>query len=221
MRTKFLIWVTAVASLLGAAVAQAGYDKHSRDLILPKQKLIEPLVLASPVASNSAYLLSGQAVGASGATVTSFLAQPDVPRNITVTTGGTTGNIGFGNVVIQGTDYFGAQITENILIQNGQTGTLQGKLAFASVTSISFPAEQSPYAGTFNVGIGSVLGIDRCMDDPSDVLFAALGGVYESTRPTVTSGNSVASNTVQLSSALNGSKVKIAYIQNYRCLPNY
>lgn len=95
-----------------------------------------------------------------GQTVTSGFTNPDVPRNITLTFGGTTADIAAGTAVVTGTNVEGKVITENISIADNQTGTLVGNKAFKTVTSLQLPAADNTGA-TIAVGYGSKLGLNH------------------------------------------------------------
>lgn len=147
---------------------------------------------------------------ANGATtlVTAGITQPDVPRNLTVT--GNASTVA-GNVVITGTNQAGEVITETIVASG--TATIVGNKAFATVTSILLPAYASAGTERIRVGTGAKLGLPVSIGRDS-VVAAFLGGVRESTRPTVTfSLTARESNTVTLNSALNGSAVIVDYYE--------
>ncbi len=143
---------------------------------------------------------------ASGATtvVTSFAAQPDVPRNVTVTGNGAAVA---GNVVIVGTNEGGETITETIVAAGA--ATVLGTKAFATITQITLPAWVSANTERIRVGTGARLGLGMLLSRNS-VLRAFLGGVLEGTAPTVAfSATALEANTVTLNSALNGSAVLV------------
>jgi hypothetical protein len=158
---------------------------------------------STPAAASAALLLSAQSIAAGG-TVTSFLAQPDVPRNLQVVASGAA----TGNVVVTGTNIRGAVITETLAL-NGATPVLGAK-AFASVTSVVLPTVS---ATTINLGTGVKLGLERML--AADLVVAtSVNGAYEATRPTVvTSTSAIESNTIVTNTAPNGSKAIIcAYV---------
>lgn len=94
------------------------------------------------------------AIAGTGAeqTITTGITQPDVPRNISITT--TNNSSPSGNVTIAGLDVAGASQTENITITAG--GTANGTSSFLSVTSITIPAGVTA-ADTVTIGIGDTL----------------------------------------------------------------
>jgi len=132
-------------------------------------------------------------------------------RNVTVTHTIDGAVDDLGTIVIVGTDLADAAITETITPVNGTT--VQGLLAFKTITSITgvdwIIAEAND---TIEVGFGDLIGLPDRLTATTKVLTASLATVMEATRPTVTFSTTVlASNTVDLSSALNGTAVAIYY----------
>lgn len=166
--------------------------------------------IEAPILADADRVLNDQATSDSEATtVTSFLAQPDVPRNITITPGGTTTDVAAGDYVITGTNIRGDVITETIAIAANASTVQAGTKAFKTVTSIEFPIQDGA-AATFDVGVGDVLGLDRCMQG-NEVILATLAGVYETTRPTVVAdADEVEKNTIDINGTLDGSKDVVA-----------
>jgi len=150
--------------------------------------------------------------GAEATFVTADLdGQPDVPRNITATAGGTAADVGAIQVSITGTDALGEVITEDLpAFTENSTGIVQGSKAFKTVTGITIPAHDGTGATTA-VGFGDKLGLPAKLDR-NTVLNAFLDGTLEGTAPTVTvSATAVSGNTVDLDSALNGDEVVVDY----------
>lgn len=144
--------------------------------------------------------------------VTTAITQPSVPRGITATAGGTAGDIKAIQVIIAGTNYAGAAITETLPAFTVDTaGTVQGSKAFKTVTSITIPAHDGTGATTA-IGFNEKIGLPDKLPT-NTVLMASLGGTKEATPPTVvTSTSALESNTVDLNSALNSSEVKVFYM---------
>lgn len=148
----------------------------------------------APLAASATKILSAQSL-ASGGTVTSFLAQPDFPRNVQVVASGST----TATVTINGTDIRGASISSTMTL-NGSTPVV-GTVAFASITSIVLPTVS---ATTLNVGTGAALGLDRKMSENS-VLFTNTDGTKDGTAATVTySASAISANTITTNTAPNG-----------------
>lgn len=144
-------------------------------------------------------------------TITTSITDPDVPRVITATAGGTEADIKAIQVTINGTNEWDETITEDLPAFTVNTaGTVTGSKAFKTVTSIVIPAHDGTGATTA-VGRGAALGlgVEHARDT---VIQAYLGGVRESTRPTVVAdSDEVEKNLVTLNSALDGSAVLVDY----------
>ncbi len=93
-------------------------------------------------------------------TVTTSITNPDVPRALTVTSGGTAADIATGDVVITGTNVEGKVITEAFSFTANTAETLTGAKAFKTVTSILVPV-QDDVAATFAVGTSTKLGLNH------------------------------------------------------------
>lgn len=169
--------------------------------------------LGSPAAASTTAVHAATAVLATGGpqVITTGITSPDVPRNLTATAGGTATDIKNVAVTVTGTNIVGATITETLPAFTLDTaGTVTGNKAFATVTSYSVPAMDGTGA-TVAIGTGTKLGLPDALAVDM-VTNAHLGGTREATRPTVAvSSTAVESNTVTLSSALNGSAVVVDY----------
>ncbi len=163
------------------------------------------------------------ATSAAAVTLTSFTAQPDVARNITITPTGTTGDVEACEITVTGTNIFGRAISEVITFEADASAVVAGAKAFKTVTSVAWPAdcESGGFAATWIIGVGDVLGLKRCMAQAGDLAWTVFDGAYETTRATVTaSATAVESNTIDINGTLNGAKDIDAYfIQNWACLP--
>src|SRR3546814_6461048 len=87
-----------------------------------------------------------------------------------------------GDVVLEGTNFGGAAITETIAL-NGATA-VAGTKAFATVTQATLPPYDTADTERVRIGLGDVLGLPVQLSRNS-VLFAFLDGVREATAPTV------------------------------------
>lgn len=159
----------------------------------------------NPVATDADRLLNDQATSNSEETVvTSFLAQPDFARKITITPGGTTNDVPAGDVEIVGTNIRDEVITDTITFAANASSAGATSKAFKTVTSITFPVQDGAGA-TYDVGVNDALGLDRCMSEAS-VVAAYASGTREGTHPTVTfDADEVEKNTVDLNTALDAS----------------
>lgn len=213
--------IFAFLTLLMVTTAHAYVVPTYRDIKPATQAMIEKQTIVAPIVAAAANLKALTATSATLTTVIStFLAQPDVPRNIVITTGGTTADCKAANVTVSGTNFYGAAISETFAISDNQAGATTGAKAFKTVSSVSIPAQDG--AGcTYSVGVGSKLGLKVCMSAADHFFHAGLGGVKEVTAPTVVvAASAVESNTVALSGTLDGAKnVVLFYAQNFQCKP--
>lgn len=220
--TAYMIVLLAFAS---GDLFASGNERRFQDLKLPTQKMVEKQSIDNPAAAGSADVLSGNTgnTSAAAATVTTFVAQPDVPRNLVITPGGTTADVGNCDIVVAGKNILGSTISETFSFVANTTAATTGAKAFKSITSVTFPAacEDSPYTATWSVGYGEKLGVKRCMDNAGDIFFSLLNGSKEATAPTmVVDVDEVEKNTADFSGTMNGSSdFTLYFMQNYRCNP--
>lgn len=144
--------------------------------------------------------------------ITTAITNPDVPRNVTATPGGTTGNVTAVQVVIAGTDANDQPITETLpAFTAAQATAVTGSKAFKTITSITIPSNGTSV--TTAIGRGSKLGLPQVLSSDT-IVSAYLNGVREGTRPTVAFDPvNLCSNTVTLNSALNGNPVLADYYE--------
>jgi hypothetical protein len=153
----------------------------------------------NPIAASATRILSATSL-ASGGTVTTFLAQPDVARNLQIVASGATTAV----VTVNGTDVRGNVISEALTL-NGATPVLGAK-AFKTVTSVVLPTVA---ATTINLGVGVLLGLSRILanGDVGMYIQGSAAGVFEATRAGLTTSATVPSlNTVSFNTAPNGAK---------------
>src|SRR6185312_17337342 len=113
--------------------------------------------LGTPALGTSTAVLAATS-SAAGSTVTAGITNPDSPRNVTATPGGTTANVLAVQVVVNGTDIFGQPLTETLpAFTAGAATAVTGSKAFATITSIVIPTVGA--ATTVAVGLGSKLGL--------------------------------------------------------------
>jgi hypothetical protein len=144
--------------------------------------------------------------------VTEDITNPDVSRVVTATAGGTGGDIGAIQITINGVNDADEIISEELPAFTVDTpGTVTGSKAFKKVTSVVIPAHDGTGATTA-IGIGDVLGIPFKLDH-NTILKTYLDNVLEGNEPTITTSNTVLeSNTIDLNSALDGSKIDVYLI---------
>ena len=196
-----------------------------RDLKPASQAMLEQQRISIPILALTNRVLTTNAgpTSAAALSITAFTAQPDVPRNITITPTGTTADVESCVVSVVGTNIFGKAISETLsFLANAATATA-GLKAFKTVSSVSFPAdcESGGFAATWIIGVGDVLGLKNCMSQAGNIAWAVFDGVFEATRATcVADADEVEKNTCDVNGTLNGAKnVDIFFVQNFACLP--
>lgn len=100
----------------------------------------------------------------SAQTITTFAAQPDYPRNVTVSC--TNVETPSGAVTVYGTDARGYLLSQKLTIVAG--GMASTTAAFATVTQVTVPATVTA-ADTITVGIGDLLGLSHWILEYTDV----------------------------------------------------
>jgi hypothetical protein len=168
----------------------------------------ESLFLGAPVLADVDRIVTS-ADWADGALT--IAAQPDVPRNITVTLTDANASITAGTCTVVGTDMAGRAVTEIMDLTEGLTFT--GTKIFASVTSATIAdTEGTPASGTdlVTVGVGKVIGIPYDLSAAGEVLHTYLGGTRLT--PTVTTGVSL-SGVDASAGTYDGSKMLHVYVK--------
>lgn len=172
----------------------------------------QSLELGSPAAASNTAVHAAVTSTGSPSVVTTGFTNPDTPRNITATAGGTSTDIKAIQVVVEGTDAAGNTITETLPAFTVDTaGTVIGSKAFKTVTKVTIPAHDGTGATTA-IGTGSKLGLGVKLSR-NTVMAAYLNGVRETTAPTVVFNSAnVSGNTATLNSSLNGNPVIVDLI---------
>lgn len=172
---------------------------------------IKSLSLGSPAAASTTAVRAAVTDNGAEQTITASITDPDVPRAVTATAGGTATDIKAIQVTINGTNADGATITEDLPAFTVNTaGSVTGSKAFATVTSIVIPAHDGTGATT-SVGTSDKLGLGFHLSR-NTVVSAFHNGALETTAPTVaTSASALESNTVDLDTALDGSAVIVDF----------
>lgn len=170
--------------------------------------------LGSPAAPDVDIVLAAVTDDGGEQVVTTGIANPDVPRALTATAGGTAGDIKAIQVTVTGTNADGGVISEDLPAFTVNTaGSVTGSKAFATVTSVTIPAHDGTGATT-SIGTSDKLGLGAHLAR-NTVIAAYLGGTKEGTAPTVAvSSSALESNTVDLNSATNGTEVIVDYYQS-------
>ena len=143
--------------------------------------------------------------------VSTFLAQPSCPRNITATVAATTaGDIAAGNIVIAGKNVAGENITENLAVTANTPATITGAKAFAEITSITIPVQDGASV-TVDIGWGKVFGIPYKLEAAALVLLKLFDKAVDSGTVAV-SATAIESNTLALNGTPNGAKAIDLYV---------
>lgn len=141
-------------------------------------------------------------------------AQPDVPRNITVTLTDANDSVS-GVCTIVGTDIRGRTVTEVMTVETGTGKAFVGTKIFASVTSLTISGTTGATASTdvVTAGVGNVIGTPMDLDSVATVRHAYLGGTKLT--PTVTTGVSL-SGIDASGGTYDGSKILHVFLQTAR-----
>lgn len=140
-------------------------------------------------------------------------AQPDVPRNITVTATTDTGADTPGVITVTGTDRADAVITEVIIPAQGST--IAGLRAFKTVISVVGTGwvQAGGVSDTITIGVGSLIGLPDKLSE-ARVLQGWLNNALEATLPVLTVSATVLSlNTVDFTTAWSGVVADVVYLK--------
>jgi len=195
----------------------AATEVMRRNLRLPSQEVLNKYEV-TPLAANSNLILDDVPQGATDSIITTFLAQPDVARNLVLTTGGTTADIKAGNVIVTGLNSDGQEISETFILTDDLNGSVVGELAFLKVLSVSIPAGQSPFGGTIDLGIGTKIGLPKCLDGSGFFIKGLVDGIALPSQVVSWGPDTLEDNTVVPNPLPNGSrKFTFLFVQNFKC----
>lgn len=148
-------------------------------------------------------------------TITSGITQPDVPRVLSLTVGGSSSGVQSSSVIVTGMNFEGKTITEVFNVIAGTTGTMNGTKAFRAVTSVLIPGQIGATA-TFAVGVLNIFGLKHKLfrNNTTVKVYTATGvgnGMYTGVAlqgvPTVNANEALLElNTVQPLNAPDGTK---------------
>jgi hypothetical protein len=126
----------------------------------------------APILGTATTVSAAIPLTASAQTAYAITKTLDVPRVVNVT-GNASGITG--NVVIHGTDFAGTVITNTIALSG--TSTVAGTKAFASVTSVDFPAQTHSGTDTVSVGVSTtIVGLPSVLIASGNLLSATFNG---------------------------------------------
>lgn len=132
--------------------------------------------------------------------ITTAITNPDFPRQLTVK--GNDANV-TGNVVIIGTDFLGAALTETIAL-NGSAEVV-GTKVFKTVTSIQVPVYAVAGTETVSVGRGAKVGFPIAIPQTTRVIAKNFNGSTDA--GTVTAATTVYGSVYAAAGTFDGAKV--------------
>lgn len=174
--------------------------------VSPQLHAVVEFPLGSPVLDDVDLIVTSVNMKAGAYTIA---AQPDVPRNITVTQTAVDAEDTNGTIVIVGTDIAGNVITETITPNAGVT--VAGAKAFKTVTSVTGVGWIIGGGNdTITVGVGSLIGLPMTLTADALVFAGVLNGTREATLPVLTKSSTVLDlNTVDFTSAWAGTAATV------------
>lgn len=174
--------------------------------INPDRGFIARVTYTEPAAKNITGILAATELEEEEQTITEGITDPDVPRNVRIKGSADV----TGDVVINGTNINDDAISETLAL-NGTT-EVEGNLAFKTITSIELPVQATENTDTVQVGTANKLGLPYKLS-LNTVLKAYRNSGLEASAPTVTvDADDLEKNTIELSSALNGTNVDVIII---------
>lgn len=174
--------------------------------INPDRGFIARVTYTEPAAKSITGILAATELEEEEQTITEGITDPDVPRNVRIKGSADV----TGDVVINGTNINDDAISETLAL-NGTT-EVEGNLAFKTITSIELPVQATENADTVQVGTANKLGLPYNLS-LNTVLKAYRNSGLEASAPTVTvDADDLEKNTIELSSALNGTNVDVIII---------
>ncbi len=151
-------------------------------------------------AASAASVLASTVAGTSATSITSGFTDPDVPRVISVTSGGTAADIATCTVTVTGTNVEGKTITEDFSFTANTAATATGIKAFKTVTQVDVPAQDGA-AAEYSVGVGAALGLNHRLVPNKSSIVVIQDTEIDSNTPTqqaAPSASTVHGNTVEL-----------------------
>ena len=142
-------------------------------------------------------------------------AQPEVPRNITVTSTAVGTADTMGTVTVTGTNYADEVISE--IITPVSNNTVAGTKAFKTVTTVvgagwSIDGVEAT-ADTIIVGTGNELGLPLVLDSATEIIIGVLGVTITATNPTVANPATIEGTTIDMSAGTyNGTKEALVFV---------
>ena len=165
---------------------------------------------AEAVASDTDGVLSAVTDDGTEQTITTNLTAPPCPRNVTVTAGGTAGDIKAISVTVNGKRR-GVTVTESIGPFTVDTaGTVTGTKIFDTVDSVVIPAHDGNGATT-EVGFGELLGLPYVPE--YSAMIAAYEDGTEDASASLTVGATLADCYLDMDNNMDGDPISLIYVR--------
>lgn len=164
------------------------------------------------LAADSDGMKDGAATSATAiTTISTFLRQPDWPRNIVVVVAATTAaDIAAGNVVVTGLNFADEVITETHAVTADTAGTFTGTKAFKTVTSVAVPIQDGASV-TIDIGWGMIFGLPYKLY-ADELLILKLFNKAADAATVVADATDIDKNTVDMAGTPDGAKDIDLYI---------
>lgn len=181
-------------------------SKLTIDLNASVPTVVRKLELGTPIVATVNRIVTSTNMKVGAYTIA---AQPDVPRNITVTSTPVSTADTMGTITVVGTDPLGNTLTEVITPVSGST--VAGAKVFKTVTSVT-GAGWVINAGndTITVGVGNLIGVGFALASSNTTLLTTLGatvGCYATT-----TGDATVSTIDASAATYDGSKKLTIYV---------
>jgi hypothetical protein len=164
------------------------------------------ILAAEAVAADADGIHAAIASKTAAQTITTNISNPPCPRNITITIGGTTGDVKAGNIVVYGTNKGNQEISETFALTDNAETVSPGTAAFKTVTKIVIPAQDGTGA-TFTFGFGELIGLPFILGE-KPLVFVLDDGVQASA-PTIAVNAALEKNTIDMYGSLGGSAYEV------------
>jgi hypothetical protein len=159
----------------------------------------------TPVLGTAVYCHAAIALLVTQQDHTTITAQPDVPRILSVK--GNDGNV-TGNVVITGTNYANATVTDTIALSG--SSEVFGVVAFKTITNIHLPVYAVAGTETVSIGIGDSIGLPIAVLNSALVVLHSFNNANDA--GSVVLDATVGKSVYDVAGTLNGVKILLLYV---------
>ena len=144
-------------------------------------------------------------------TISTFLTQPEWPRNIIVVVAATTAaDIAAGDIVVAGSNFAGEEITETHTVTADTAETFTGTAAFKTVTSVTVPIQDGTSV-TIDIGWGVIFGLPYKLY-ADELVFVKLFNKAVDAATVVADATDIEKNTIDMAGTPDGTKDIDLYI---------